>query len=73
MDTDSRQPRGRDSALSLLNVTIETLDLAKEVSSIPQAAAAFASVSILLTMIRVRIPLPCDNDPRFHDNPGLQD
>ena len=54
MDAKTQRPKGRDGALSTLNVAIEVLTLAKEVSSITPAKAAFGSVSALLTMIRVR-------------------
>ena len=37
-----------------LNVTIEALNLAKEISSVTPAKAVFGSASILLAMIRVR-------------------
>ena len=37
-----------------MNVAIEALNLAKEVSGVVPAKAAFGSVSALLTMIRVR-------------------
>ena len=54
MDTQSQRQEWRDSALSSLNVAIEFLDLAKEISSITPAKAVFGSVSVLLAMIRVR-------------------
>ena len=54
MDTKPQQPKGRGGTLSSLNVAIETMNLAKEISSITPAKAVFGSVSILLTMIRVR-------------------
>jgi len=54
MDTKSQRPKGRDGALSSLNVVIEALNLAKEISGITPAKAAFGSVGVLLTMIRVR-------------------
>ena len=54
MDADSQQPKRRDGALSALNTAIEAMNLAKEVSSVTPAKAVFGSVSILLTMIRVR-------------------
>jgi len=60
MDADLRRQKRRDDALSLLNVAIETMNLAKEVSSITPAKAVFGSVSALLTMIRVRSLLPSD-------------
>ena len=53
MDTDSQQTRGRDGAVSLLNLAIEALNFAKDISGIPPAQAVFGSVSILLTMIKV--------------------
>ena len=53
MDENSQRPKGRDGVLSSLNVTIEALNLAKEVSGITPAKAVFGSVSVLLTMIRV--------------------
>jgi len=58
MATKSQQPKGRNGTLSSLNVAIEALNLAKEASSITPAKAVFGSVSILLTMIRVRFLLP---------------
>ena len=39
----------------MLNVAIEAMNLAKEVSSVTPAKAVFGSVSVLLTMIRVRL------------------
>ena len=47
------QPKGRESAISALNAVIEALNLAKEVSNIVPAEAVFASVSVILAMIRV--------------------
>ena len=47
------QPKGRESAISALNAVVEALNLAKEVSSIVPAEAVFASVSVILAMIRV--------------------
>ena len=47
------QPKGRESDISALNAVIEALNLAKEVSSIVPAEAVFASVSVILAMIRV--------------------
>jgi hypothetical protein len=53
MADNSQRPKGRDGVLSSLNVAIDGLNLAKEVSSITPAKAVFGSVAILLTMIRV--------------------
>ena len=60
MAAKSKQPKGRDGTLSSLNVAIEALNLAKEASSVTPAKAVFGSVSILLTMIRVRFLPPGD-------------
>ena len=57
MDANSQRQKRQDNILSLLNVTIEALNLAKEVTSATPAKTVFGSVSALLTMIRVR-PLP---------------
>lgn len=59
MDTNPQRQKGRDSTLSSLNVVIEALNLAKEISSITPAKAVFGSVSILLTTIRVSSLLFC--------------
>ena len=54
----SKRQKRQENILSSLNVAISALDLAKDAcGSIPPAQAVFGSVSILLTMIRVRIPL----------------
>ena len=60
MADNSQRPKGRDGVLSSLNVAIEGLNLAKEVSSATPAKAVFGSVVILLTMIRVSFLLFCD-------------
>ena len=53
MDPDARRQKGRENVISSLNVAIETLNLAKEVSSITPAKVVFGSVGIILTMIKV--------------------
>jgi hypothetical protein len=58
MATNSRRPKERSGVVSTLNVTIEALNLAKEISSITPAKAVFGSVSVLLTMIKVPFPPP---------------
>jgi len=60
MDTRSQPPKARGGTAPSLNVAIEAMNLAKEISSISPAKAVFGSVGILLTMIRVRFLLPCD-------------
>jgi hypothetical protein len=67
---DSLQSKGRDRTISTLNVTIEVLNLAKEVSSIAPAKAIFGTVSILLTLIRVRGLQSRDGVLPAHINPG---
>ena len=71
MDTNSQRPKAWGGTLSSLNVAIETLNLAKEIAGITPAKAAFGSVSILLTMVRVRSLLFCDDGPRVHMYPGF--
>ena len=57
MDANSRREKWQDGILSSLNAAIEAMNLAKEVASITPAKAVFGSVSVLLTMIRVSVPL----------------
>ena len=71
MDVNPERSKERDGVLSSLAVTIEALNLAKEISGIAPAKAAFGSVSALLTMIRVRFFPFCDNGFRIHICPGL--
>ena len=54
MDIKSQRQEGRNSALSSLNMAIEALNLAKEISNATPVNAVFGSVSVLLTIIRVR-------------------
>ena len=63
----------RDGALSLLNVAIEAVNLAKEVSSITPAKAVFGSVSVLLVMIRVRFLQFSDGVSRVYVQTGFYD
>jgi len=73
MDTEIQQPKGRDkdNTLSLLNVAIEALNLAKEISSITPAKAVFGSVSALLVMIKVPLFQFYSDEPTAHIYPGL--
>jgi hypothetical protein len=71
MDTSSQRTQWRDGALTSLNVTIDALNLTKDIVDIAPAKAAFGSVSALLTMIRVRFFLFCDNRLQVHTRPGL--
>ena len=62
MADNSQQPKGPgDGVLSTLNLAIDGLNLAKEVASVTPAKAAFGTVAILLTMIRV-ITFPSCNE-----------
>ena len=63
MDANSsKRQKRQENALSLLDLAIGALDLAKDAcGSIPAAQVLFGSVSILLTMIRVRFPLFSDD------------
>ena len=71
MDKESKRQKRRDNVLSLLDAAIQAMDLAREVASPTPAKAVFGSVSALLTMIRVRLPLFCDDGPRIDTNPGF--
>jgi len=71
MDTKSQRPKGRGGTLSSLNVAIEAMNLAKEVSSITPAKAVFGSVSVLLAMIRVRFLIPRNQVFQVHTWSGL--
>jgi len=53
MATESQRPKGRESAVSLLNAAIDAMDLAEKISSITPAKAVFATVAVLLAMIKV--------------------
>jgi hypothetical protein len=53
MSAGFKQPKGREDPVSVLNAAIEALNLADKISSITPAKTAFATVSSLLTTIRV--------------------
>ena len=57
MASASQTPKGRDGALSTLDTLIQVLSLAKDTCGIPPAQIALGSAVILLSMIRVRLPL----------------
>jgi hypothetical protein len=56
MASTSQRPKGRDGALSALDLLIQTLALAKDACGVPPAQIALGSAVALLTMIRVRLP-----------------
>jgi len=66
MTDNSQQPKGRDNVPSSLNVAIDGLDFAKELSSITPATAVFGTVSVLLTIIRVSSLHFCDEMFQVH-------
>ena len=53
MVTKSQRPKRPDATLSLLNAAIDAMNIAKDVLGMTPAKAAFGSVSVILTMIRV--------------------
>jgi hypothetical protein len=70
MEAESQRPEGREGAISALNEAIEAINPAK-VSSFPLAKAVFGSVTVLLTLIRVCFPLPCNDLLQVHPSLGL--
>ena len=52
MDPMPKQPKRRDNVLSSLNVIIEGLNIATNLSSVTPAKAVFSTVSVILTMIK---------------------
>lgn len=70
MDANSQQQKNRDNILSLLNVAIEALVLAKDASNVTPAKVVYNSVSVLLTMIRVCLLL-FSGGLQAHVYPGL--
>ena len=53
MSTKSKRQKGREGALSSLNVAIDALILTNKASTIAPVKAAFDSANVLLTTIRV--------------------
>jgi len=71
METDSQPPGGREGATSALNAAIQDTNLAENVSSIASAKAVFGSVTVLLTLIRVRFLLSCNDLLQVYTQLGL--
>lgn len=67
MDAKSQVSKGRDRALSALNVAIDAMNIAKDIS----AQAVFGSLSVLLTVIRVHSLLFCGDVVPIHVYLGL--
>ena len=53
MATNSQRLKRPDTTLSFLNAAIDAMNIAKDVLGMTPAKAAFGSVSVILTMIRV--------------------
>ena len=66
----SRRPRRREDTISTLNAAIEALDPAK-ISSFPPSKAILGSVTVLLTLIKVRFMLSCNDLLHVHTQLGL--
>ena len=60
-----------NTASTALDEAIETLNLAKDMSSATPAQAAFASVTVVLVMVKVRFPLLCGDGLPVHIYLGL--
>jgi len=73
MATKSQRPKGRENTVSLLDAAIDVMNIAEKTSSITPAKAVFATVSVLLTMIKVRFSPFYDEMFRVHTWPGIDD
>ena len=74
MDPKSQRPKGRDNTLTSLNVSIDALNLAKDMCGILPAKAVFGTVSALLTMLKVCFFQFCDDELWVHMYcPGFYD
>ena len=72
MDANSQRQKRQNGTLSSLNTVIEAANLARDISNTTVTKAALGSVSVLLTMIRVRLAFFSDVLFRLHMCPGLQ-
>jgi hypothetical protein len=66
MAQTSQPQNGRDVVLPTLDVFIQALNIAKDACGIPPAQIALGSAGTLLTMIRVRFPSFCSDEPLTH-------
>jgi len=66
MDANPQRPKRRDVAVSSLNAAIDALNIVKEAMDMTPIKAAFGSVSVILTMIRVRSLLFCSGPLKVH-------
>ena len=70
MTDKPQQPKDQDGVLSALNMAIDGLNFVKDIADVAPAKAAFGSVAILLTMIRVGSLLFFDEAFQVHTSPG---
>jgi len=71
MDATTQRPKDREGAISALNAAIEALNFIKEIANVTPAKAAFGSVSVLLTMIKVYPALFRYDRLQVHTCPGF--
>ena len=71
MATKSQKSKTRDGLLSSLDVAIDVLNLAKEISNATPAKAVFGSVGTLLAMIKVCSTLFRDDESPSQIYSGL--
>jgi len=68
MNANSQRPKRREVAVSSLNAAIDALNVMGDMTPIK---TVFCSVSMILTMIRVRFLLLCNNQLQAHAQTGL--
>ena len=73
MYTFSRRPGGLEDAVGALNMAIEDLTLVSETPRIAPAKAAFTSVSVILTTIKVNFFDLCPEKFLVYLRPGIYD
>ena len=57
MQSKSQRPKDRENVVSTLNITIDSLNVAKDALSFPGVKVVFGTVTIILTMIKVSFAL----------------
>ena len=70
MASTSHPPKKCDAVLPTLYAFIQALNIAKDACGVPPAQIALGSAGTLLTMIRARFPLLCEDEPPTHVFPG---
>jgi hypothetical protein len=66
MALTAQRQKKRNTVLTTLDVFIQTLRIARDTCGIPPAQVTFGSAYALLTMIRVRFSLLCENELVTH-------